>query len=52
MEVNGWRLYLHPLFQQQLEKLTAQVEVLQAKEDGLHSPQSLFLAVQCAEPNK
>jgi toxin YhaV len=35
MEVNGWTLYRHPLFQQQLEKLTAQVQTLQAK-DPLH----------------
>jgi hypothetical protein len=35
MDANGWTLYLHPLFQQQLEKLTAQVEALQAK-DPLH----------------
>ena len=35
MEANGWTLYLHPLFQQQLEKLTAQVETLQEK-DPLH----------------
>jgi toxin YhaV len=32
MEVNGWTLYRHPLFQQQLEKLTARVQTLQAKD--------------------
>ncbi len=32
MEVNGWTLYLHPLFQQQLEKLVAQVEASMAKD--------------------
>jgi len=32
MKVKGWTLYLHPLFQQQLEKLAAQVEALQAKD--------------------
>jgi hypothetical protein len=32
-----WTLYLHPLFQQQLEKLAAQVETLQAK-DPRHYP--------------
>lgn len=32
MEANGWSLYLHPLFQQQLEKLTAHVEGLRAKD--------------------
>jgi Toxin with endonuclease activity, of toxin-antitoxin system len=32
MEAEGWALYLHPLFQQQLEKLTAQVEALKAKD--------------------
>ena len=31
MEVKRWTLYLHPLFQQQLEKLAAQVEALQAE---------------------
>src|SRR5208283_5127748 len=35
MEANGWTLYLHPLFQQQLENLTARVQTLQAK-DPLH----------------
>ena len=39
MEVNGWRLYLHPLFRQQLEKLTAQVEVLQAKDPAHYKEQ-------------
>jgi toxin YhaV len=32
MEINGWTLYLHPLFRQQLEKLVAQVELLQTKD--------------------
>lgn len=32
MEVNGWTLYLHPLFQLQLEKLVAQVEASMAKD--------------------
>jgi toxin YhaV len=31
MVVNGWRLFAHPLFTQQLERLTAQVEILAAK---------------------
>ncbi|WP_419805676.1 type II toxin-antitoxin system YhaV family toxin [Terriglobus sp.] len=31
MTVNGWRLYAHPLFQQQLEKLTVHVETLARK---------------------
>jgi toxin YhaV len=31
MEANGWTLYFHPLFQLQLEKVTVQVEALQAK---------------------
>jgi toxin YhaV len=39
MEVNGWRLYLHPLFQQQLEKLTAQVEALQARDPAQYKEQ-------------
>ena len=30
MQANGWALYLHPLFRQQLEKLTSRVERLQA----------------------
>lgn len=32
MKGNGWTVYFHPLFQQQLAKLTAQVEALQAKD--------------------
>jgi toxin YhaV len=39
MEVNGWMLYLHPLFQRQLEKLTAQVEALQAKDPAQYKEQ-------------
>src|SRR5277367_2189768 len=39
MEVNGRRLYLHPLFQQQLEKLTAQVEALQARDPAQYKEQ-------------
>jgi len=39
MEVNGWTLYFHPLFQQQLEKLTTQVEVLQAKDPAGYKEQ-------------
>jgi toxin YhaV len=39
MQVNGWRLYLHPLFEQQLEKLTVQVEVLQAKDPAQYKEQ-------------
>jgi toxin YhaV len=39
MQVNGWTLYLHPLFQQQLEKLTAQVEALQAKAPAQYKEQ-------------
>jgi toxin YhaV len=31
MEANGWQLYAHPLFAHQLERLTAQVEALKAK---------------------
>ena len=31
MEVNGWRLYVHPLFQDQLTRLTDQVETLAKK---------------------
>ena len=40
MEANGWTLYLHPLFQQQLEKLTAQVETLHAKDPLRYKEQS------------
>ena len=40
MEANGWSLYLHPLFQQQLEKLTAQVEGLRAKDPTGYKEQS------------
>jgi len=32
MVVNGWRLFAHPLFTQQLERLTSQVEALAAKD--------------------
>ena len=39
MEVNGWKLYLHPLMQQQLEKLTAQVEQLRAKDPAAYKEQ-------------
>jgi toxin YhaV len=39
MEVNGWTLYFNPLFQQQLEKLTAQVEALQAKDPAGYKEQ-------------
>jgi toxin YhaV len=39
MEANGWSLYLHPLFQQQLEKLTAQVEGLRAKDPAGYKEQ-------------
>lgn len=39
MQVNDWTLYFHPLFQQQLEKLTAQVEALQAKEPAGYKEQ-------------
>jgi toxin YhaV len=30
--VNGWRLYIHPLFEQQLQRLVNQVEALAAKD--------------------
>jgi toxin YhaV len=30
--VNGWRLYVHPLFDHQLRRLVAQVEALSAKD--------------------
>ncbi len=39
MEANGWKLYLHPLMQQQLEKLTAQVEQLRAKDPAVYKEQ-------------
>lgn len=31
MVVNGWRLFAHPLFTRQLERLVSQVEVLAAQ---------------------
>ena len=40
MEANGWTIYLHPLFQQQLERLTAQVEALQAKDPLYYKEQA------------
>lgn len=33
---NGWRLFAHPLFTQQLERLTAQVEILAAKDPATY----------------
>jgi toxin YhaV len=39
MEADDWTLYFHPLFQQQLEKLTAQVEALQAKDPAGYKKQ-------------
>lgn len=39
MQVNDWTLYFHPLFRRQLEKLTAQVEALQAKEPAGYKEQ-------------
>jgi toxin YhaV len=32
MQANGWKLYLHSLFRQQLEDLTARVEALKVKD--------------------
>jgi toxin YhaV len=32
MVVNGWRLYVHPLFEQQFQQLVEQVEALAAKD--------------------
>ena len=32
MVVNGWRLYVHPLFEQQFRQLVEQVEALAAKD--------------------
>jgi toxin YhaV len=32
MVVNGWRLYVHPLFEQQFRRLVEQVEALAAKD--------------------
>jgi toxin YhaV len=32
VEANGWRLYVHPLFAHQLERLTGQVEALRGKD--------------------
>jgi toxin YhaV len=39
MMVNGWRLFAHPLFTQQLERLTAQVEILAAKDPATYKDQ-------------
>src|SRR5438552_1441828 len=46
MVVNGWRLFAHPLFTQQLERLTSQVEALAAKdpEDYRNQPATKLLA--------
>lgn len=32
VNINGWRIYMHPLFQAQLERLTTQVETLKRKD--------------------
>lgn len=32
MEINGWRTYVHPLFERQLERLTRQVERLESRD--------------------
>jgi toxin YhaV len=37
--VNGWRLFTHPLFAQQLEQLVAQVEALAAKDPAAYRDQ-------------
>jgi toxin YhaV len=37
--VNGWRLFTHPLFAQQLEQLVAQVEALAAKDPANYRDQ-------------
>jgi toxin YhaV len=40
VEANGWRLYVHPLFASQLERLTAQVEALKANNPSGYKDQS------------
>ena len=40
MVVNGWRLFTHPLFAQQLEQLVAQVEALAAKDPTTYGDQT------------
>jgi toxin YhaV len=32
MEIHGWRVFVHPLFEKQLEKLTRQVERLESRD--------------------
>ena len=39
MLVNGWRLFAHPLFAQQLEKLVVHVEALAAKDPASYKDQ-------------
>ena len=39
MVVNSWRLFTHPLFAQQLEKLVAHVEALAAKDPASYKDQ-------------
>lgn len=34
MEAHGWRLFVHPLFEEQLEKLTDRVAVLVSRDPG------------------
>lgn len=47
MVVNGWRLFVHPLFAQQLEKLASEVERLAAQDaDGYRQhPKTKLLAI-------
>jgi toxin YhaV len=46
MVVNGWRLFAHPLFTQQLDRLTAHVETLAARDSETyrHQPATKLLA--------
>jgi toxin YhaV len=39
MDAGGWTLYLHPLFEQQLEKLIGRVEALKAKDPAGYKDQ-------------
>jgi toxin YhaV len=46
MEVNGWRLYVHPLFESQFRELTAAVDQLSRTQPGTYKehPKSKLLA--------
>lgn len=49
MEADGWQLFVHPLFREQLERLTKRVEALAAKQPDAYPgyPAAKLLATIC-----